>query len=90
MGEFYALACALVWAVAVLFFRRNCGAELTAFRGFGIWDVPAIPPAIAVSMAVFVLKLTFLTLAWRHLPRDEASRLDRARTLGEKVTETTG
>jgi hypothetical protein len=31
-------------AVAVLFFRRNCGAELTAFRGFGIWDVPAIPP----------------------------------------------
>ena len=33
--------------IAVLFFRRNCGAELTAFRGFGMWDVPATPPISA-------------------------------------------
>lgn len=33
--------------VAVVFFRRNCGAELTAFNGFGIWDAPSPPPTAA-------------------------------------------
>jgi MFS family permease len=60
------------------------------FTAAGMNEAASLQSAIAVSMAVFVLTLTFLTLAWRHLPRDEASRLDRARTLGEKVTETTG
>ena len=38
-------------------------------------------------MGIFVLTLICLTLAWRHLPKDEASRLDRARALGERVTQ---
>jgi len=41
--------------------------------------------AIACSMLIFILTLVFLTLAWRNLPKDEASRLDRARALGETV-----
>ena len=30
--------------------------------------------------------LVCLTLTWRHLPRDEGNRLERARALGEPVT----
>jgi hypothetical protein len=41
------LAGAAAAVIAVLFFRRNCGAELTAFSGFGIWDVPVPPPVSA-------------------------------------------
>jgi len=39
-------------------------------------------------MLVFLVTLVFLTLAWRHLGKDEASRLDRARELGETVNQT--
>jgi hypothetical protein len=35
--------------VAVLFFRRNFGTEMIAFRGFGIYDVPAAHPSNAVG-----------------------------------------
>jgi hypothetical protein len=35
--------------IAVLFFRRNFAAELVAFRGFGIVDVPATHPSSAVG-----------------------------------------
>ena len=37
------------------------------------------------AMGIFVITFVLLTLAWRHLPGDEASRLDRARALGERV-----
>jgi MFS family permease len=43
--------------------------------------------ALSSALLIFILTLIFLTLAWRHLPGDEASRLDRARALGEPVTE---
>ncbi len=58
------------------------------FAATGMSEAASLQSAIAASMAIFVLTLVFLTLAWRHLPRDEASRLERARALGEQVTET--
>ena len=35
--------------VAVLFFRRNFGTELVTFKGFGIFDVPAVQPGTAAG-----------------------------------------
>jgi hypothetical protein len=35
--------------VAVVFFRRNFGTELVAFRGFGIFDVPEVHPQAAIE-----------------------------------------
>ena len=56
------------------------------FMAAGMSEAGALQTAIAVSMGIFVVTLTCLTLAWKHLPKDEASRLDRARALGERVT----
>ena len=57
--------------------------DVFAARGYD--DASALQTAIAASLAIFVVSLVFLTLAWRHLARDEATRLDRARALGESV-----
>jgi len=43
--------------------------------------------AIACTLLIFIATLILLTLAWKHLPKDEASRLERARALGEDVEE---
>jgi MFS family permease len=51
----------------------------------GMDSSDSLRAAMASSMLIFVVTLVFLTLAWRHLPRDEASRLERARALGEDV-----
>lgn len=51
----------------------------------GMDEAAALQTAIATAMGIFALTLIFLTLAWRHLPKDEANRLERARALGEKV-----
>lgn len=40
---------ALAALIAVVVFRRNFGAELMAFGGFGIFDVPATAPTSAVE-----------------------------------------
>ena len=40
---------------------------------------------LASSFLIFLVTLVFLTLAWRRLPEEEATRLDRARALGEPV-----
>ncbi len=40
---------------------------------------------LASSFMIFLVTLVFLTLAWRRLPVEEATRLDRARALGEPV-----
>ncbi len=58
------------------------------FRAAGMDDAAALQTAIAAAMGIFVITLVLLTLAWRHLPKDEASRLQRARALGEDITET--
>ena len=35
--------------VAVLFFRRNFGTEMVAFKGFGIFQVPMVHPSTAAG-----------------------------------------
>jgi len=40
--------------LAVVLFRRNFGTELVAFRGFGIFDVPAALPVAAVDWFVLL------------------------------------
>lgn len=57
------------------------------FTAGGMNEAAALQTAIASAMGIFALTLVFLTLAWRHLPKDEASRLDRARALGENITQ---
>ena len=43
--------------------------------------------AIACTLLIFIATIVLLTLAWKNLPKDEASRLERARALGEEVEE---
>lgn len=57
------------------------------FAAGGMDSAQALRIAIACSLLMFGVTLVFLTLAWRHLPRDEASKLERARALGEEVVE---
>ena len=51
----------------------------------GMNDADSLRAAIALSMLIFIPALLFLYLAQKHLPQDEASRLERARALGEPV-----
>ena len=51
----------------------------------GMSEAEALRSAIALSMLIFIPALFFLYLAQKHLPSDESSRLDRARSLGESV-----
>lgn len=55
------------------------------FHASGMNDADSLRTAIAVSLLTFIPAVIFLILAQKHLPRDEASRLDRARALGEPV-----
>jgi MFS family permease len=45
----------------------------------------ALTDAIACGQAMFLVTAVLLYLAMRHLPRDEANRLERASALGESV-----
>jgi MFS family permease len=56
----------------------------------GAQPAAALQQAITTALLIFCVTLVFLTLAWRHLGPDEASRLDRARALGEDVTPVAG
>ena len=68
-----------------------CHVAVVAYLTAGGMDSSeALQTAIASSLAMFGVTLTFLTLAWKHLPKDEASRLDRARALGEEIVEAKG
>lgn len=51
----------------------------------GLSDADALRSAIALSLAIFGLTFIFLLLAMRHLPGEEANRLQRAEALGEPV-----
>ena len=55
------------------------------FFARGMSDADSLRLAIALSMLTFVPALIFLVLAQKHLPGDEATRLQRARELGEKT-----
>ncbi len=57
------------------------------FAASGMDSAESLRTAIAVSLLMFGVTLVFLTLAWRHLPKDEASRLERARKFGEEVVQ---
>jgi MFS family permease len=57
------------------------------FATGGMDTAESLRAAIASSLLIFLATLVFLTLAWRHLPKDEASKLERARALGEEVVQ---
>ena len=57
------------------------------FISTGMNTAESLQQAIASSLLIFVVTLVFLTLAWKHLPRDEASRLTRARAQGEVIAQ---
>ena len=57
------------------------------FYAGGMSEAEALRTAIAVGASTLLLALVFLVLAQKHLPKDEAERLDRARELGEPVDE---
>jgi len=65
------------------------GALSDGFLSAGMDEAAALQTAIATALGIFVITLVCLTLAWRYLPGDEASRLARARALGEQVNEAT-
>jgi hypothetical protein len=49
--------------IAVVFFRRNLGAELVGFRGFGMIDVPAAYPSSAIDWFTLLQSNRFVGLA---------------------------
>ena len=51
----------------------------------GASSADALRQAMTWGLAAFAVSTVFLTLATRHLPTDEANRLDRARALGEAL-----
>ena len=53
----------------------------------GATEASALQGAIALAILSLLPALIFLILAQRHLAKDEQMRLDRARALGESVTE---
>jgi hypothetical protein len=55
------------------------------FTAAGADPAAALTDAIALGQGMFVVTAVLLYLAMRHLPRDEADRLLRARALGEET-----
>ena len=55
------------------------------FHSNGMVEAEALRLAMACSMFIFVITITCLVIAMRYLPGDEATRLERARALGEPV-----
>jgi hypothetical protein len=49
--------------IAVVVFRRNFGAEMMGFRGFGIFDVPATAPSSAIDWFTLLQNHRFVGLA---------------------------
>ncbi len=47
----------------------------------------ALRLAMLSALGIFVLTIAFVLLAMRYLPRDEASRLERAGALGEEIVQ---
>ena len=56
-----------------------------AYIAGGIEDGDALRSAMTWGLLAFVFSMVFLAWAMRYLPGDEASRLDRARKLGESI-----
>ena len=83
-GAYYILVNTMIGLAMGPFFM---GQLSDVFAAGGMDSAESLRTAIACSLLVFGLTLVFLTLAWRNLPKDEASRIERARALGEEVVE---
>jgi MFS family permease len=57
------------------------------FHAGGMDDAAALRTALAVCTLSLLPALVFLVMAQKHLPEDEANRLNRARELGEPMQE---
>jgi MFS family permease len=56
-----------------------------AFHTGGMSDADSLRTAIALASLTLIPAMICMYMAQRHLPRDEASRIERARALGEPV-----
>ena len=56
-----------------------------AYVASGVASGDALRTAMTWGLGAFVVSTVFLALAMRYLPNDEASRLERARALGEEL-----
>ena len=84
-GAFYIL---LMTFIGLALGPYTIGKLSDLFIAQGMSDAEGLRLALATSLLVFIPSVYCLVQAQRHLPRDEASRLDRARALGEEVPET--
>ncbi len=57
------------------------------FQSSGSTEAEALRTAITCSMLIFVITIFCLIVAMKHLPKDEATRIERARALGEPIPE---
>ena len=53
--------------IALLFFRRFYGAELSQFNGFGIYEMPAIEPVSALEWFQVLKDYPYVGLSWLGL-----------------------
>jgi hypothetical protein len=58
---------AIAILIAVVFFRRYYGAELSAFNGFGIYEMPAIDPVSALEWFQVLGEYPYVGLSWLGL-----------------------
>ena len=60
------------------------------FQAGGMNEAESLRIGIAMILLVYIPGIMLLIMAQRHLPREEANRLERARALGEPVDERPG
>ena len=61
------------------------GLASDTFVAGGMESGEALRTGMMAGLGIFAVSVTFLVLAMRYLPGDEASRLDRAREAGESI-----
>jgi MFS family permease len=83
-GAFYLLMNTLIGLALGPYF---IGQLSDLFAEAGRDGADALRLAMLSALAIFVLTIGFVLLAMRHLPRDEASRLSRAKALGEEIVQ---
>lgn len=83
-GAFYLLMNTLIGLALGPYFIGQMS-DLFAEAGRG--DADALRLAMLSALGIFVLTIVFVLLAMRYLPKDEASRLSRAKALGEDIVQ---
>ncbi|TNF79207.1 MAG: MFS transporter [Gammaproteobacteria bacterium] len=79
-GAFYLLMNTLIGLALGPYF---IGQMSDLFAEAGRDGADALRLAMLSALGIFALTIVFVLLAMRHLPRDEATRLERAKALGE-------